>query len=223
MNIISMDTCFGYFSVSLMRSNEIIAAFQDFQNSKQAERLILSLEKILTDVNLSYDDFDNVAVSVGPGSFTGVRIGLAAAKMMNLVKKFRIIPISTLEILAFYYFQENPEISKVTCLINAKRGQFYVQKFENLQTFLGKSEVRIVNYDDLVIDESENVALLSSDSMDEFLEKLPPNLHVFSNIHAKDLALFALKYHQNTNFNENSIKPNYVREADAKVSSKNIL
>lgn len=95
---------------------------------KQSEKLIPAIEYVLQQVNLPPAELDFIALSGGPGSFTSLRLGFAAAKGLQLSTGCPVYPIPTLEAQAFPY-SSWPGI--VVSAIDAKKDRFYVQLFAN--------------------------------------------------------------------------------------------
>jgi len=130
MKILAFDTCLGLYSIALLIDKTIIAEYKQTEIHRQAEELVPSIEKIIDQNNISYNELDCIAVTIGPGSFTGVRIGLAAALGTQAgINKPILIGISTLEALAFEY--KNIQDTLIVPTIDAGRGQFYTQNFRN--------------------------------------------------------------------------------------------
>lgn len=93
-----------------------------------AEHLIGVIDAALQAAGIDYGDLDAIAVSVGPGSFTGVRVGVATARGLALALDLPVIGISTLEALAFQAQQDNPGLAAIA-RIEAGRGQVYLAAF----------------------------------------------------------------------------------------------
>jgi tRNA threonylcarbamoyl adenosine modification protein YeaZ len=91
-----------------------------------AERLMAVIDAALTEAGATHADLDAIVVSVGPGSFTGVRVGVAAARGLALALKIPAVGVTTLEALAREAAQPGrPVVAK----IEAGRGQAYVAAF----------------------------------------------------------------------------------------------
>jgi tRNA threonylcarbamoyladenosine biosynthesis protein TsaB len=91
----------------------------------QAERLVPMVEEVRAEAGLAWSAIDLICVTVGPGSFTGVRIGLAAAQGFALACDLPILGVTTLEALAC----AAPPDRAVLAAIDARRGQLYAQAF----------------------------------------------------------------------------------------------
>ena len=92
-----------------------------------AERLMAMIDEALVEANLSLTDIGRIGVTVGPGSFTGIRVGVAAARGLALALGVECVGVSTLEVLA----QTTSETDKpVLAAINAHRDEVYAQGFQ---------------------------------------------------------------------------------------------
>jgi tRNA threonylcarbamoyladenosine biosynthesis protein TsaB len=96
MKLLALETCFGKYSIALFDGGKLLASIISTEDNKQAEQLVIEIEKILAQNNLSYSKLEAIAVCVGPGSFTGLRIGLAAAKGIALATGIKLIGVSSL-------------------------------------------------------------------------------------------------------------------------------
>ena len=101
--ILALDTSNFTLSIALSKNNQIIGNYQNQQNFTQAEQSIIQIENLLKKTNISYQEIDYLAITNGPGSFTGIRVGLTIAKMLNLIEKTQVITINSLEALAYKY------------------------------------------------------------------------------------------------------------------------
>lgn len=93
-----------------------------------AEYLMSELEQLLSEAKLTYQDLTRLAVTVGPGSFTGLRVGLATARSFSLALDIPLIGASTLEALALTAHQMTKQ-GPLAVLIDARRNQIYGQLF----------------------------------------------------------------------------------------------
>lgn len=120
-------------------------------NIKQlhAEKLIFLIDQTLQNINLRLKDIKAIAISVGPGSFTGLRVGLSVAKGLSYVLEKPLIAVPTLDALALRAEQFCKILKTYACseifvcpVLNAKQGDFYFSfyKFENNEL------IRVSNY-----------------------------------------------------------------------------
>lgn len=94
---------------------------------RQADRLIPLIESLMVATRRRYAEIDVIAVGAGPGSFTGVRTAVAAARALALAMERPVVPVTTLEALA--WMVEAPEPLPLLAVIDARRGEVYAQPF----------------------------------------------------------------------------------------------
>ena len=123
--ILSVDSSAVTASVSLSDGENVIN--NEFVNAglTHSETLLPMIKRVLGDTKVS--DLDAIAVTAGPGSFTGVRIGVATVKGLAFEKNIPCISVSTLEAIAYNFADENVIVCAV---MDARRMQFYNALFE---------------------------------------------------------------------------------------------
>lgn len=127
MKIFACDSTAKTASVALCEDNILLAEFTQNGGNTHSETLLPMTEVLLNSMKTDIDEIDVFAVSEGPGSFTGVRIGTATVKGFAHRKDKPCIGVSTLEALARNLaFGEDKIIIPV---MDARRGQFYTAKF----------------------------------------------------------------------------------------------
>ena len=98
MNIFAIESSSKKCSIAIHSNNGVHESFDGIDNDS-ANSLPIMTEKILTTLSLEFSDLDAIAISMGPGSFTGLRVGLSYAKGLSLALDIPIIPISTFDLL----------------------------------------------------------------------------------------------------------------------------
>lgn len=123
--ILSVDSSAVTASVALTDGENVIN--NEFVNAglTHSETLLPMIKRVLGDTKVS--DLDAIAVTAGPGSFTGVRIGVATVKGLAFEKNIPCISVSTLEAIAYNFADENIIVCAV---MDARRMQFYNALFE---------------------------------------------------------------------------------------------
>lgn len=127
MRILSIDTSAMLGSVALSDGMELIAQEQQEIQRTHSERLFDSIAKLCDSAGWDRRGVEAVAVAIGPGSFTGLRIGLAAAKGIALAAGAKIAGVSSLESLAL---NARGFEGTVVSLIDARRGELYAAAYE---------------------------------------------------------------------------------------------
>ena len=124
--IVSIDTSSQVSSVAVL-SEERVAAEISMQGAlTHSETLMPHIGTALRMARVKMEELDGIAVSIGPGSFTGLRIGLAAAKMMAYALHIPLISVPTLEALAYHCIAESVRLIP---MVDAQKGNVYAQEF----------------------------------------------------------------------------------------------
>ena len=126
MKILSIDTSSLNCSTALLEDDNLIDENSLNNGKTHSENLMLLIEQLLNRNNLNLKDIDLISVSVGPGSFTGIRIGIASIKPMAEVYSIKVAGVTSLETLA--RIDETPR-NKI-CLIDCKNNQVYFAVFD---------------------------------------------------------------------------------------------
>jgi tRNA threonylcarbamoyladenosine biosynthesis protein TsaB len=130
--ILAIDTAFGPIGVALVAMDGQTIAAESVLDAlgAQAEKLPPLVERMLTESQLPVRALRRIAVTVGPGAFTGVRVGLAFAKGLALALKVPLLGYTSLECLARQGRAARPGAASYAAVIDARRGEFYVQTFD---------------------------------------------------------------------------------------------
>ena len=126
MKILAFDTTSLGLTVALLENNILLEKISLNESGKQAEMLIPLLEKILNNAALRYENLDLIATAKGPASFTGVRVGLACAKTLQLATKLPLLCFDSLAVIAYKHRTENGRIFVAT---DAQMGEFFIGEF----------------------------------------------------------------------------------------------
>lgn len=125
--ILGIETCTNICSVALWDGKQMHEIVEEAARS-HSKKLIPMIESVLEKAALTITDVDYVACARGPGSFTGVRIGVGVAKGLAYGQDIPIIPISPLAALAYRVFQQSSAQS-VTTLLDARMGELYAANY----------------------------------------------------------------------------------------------
>lgn len=136
MNILAFDTCFDACSVCVARQQDgaVVTLAERFEPMVvgHAEQLIPMVGEVLEAAALGFDSLDRIAVTVGPGTFTGTRIGVAAARGLALATDVKVVGASSLAVLAETAVDKlasRPLYNDIAVAVDARRGEVYVQLF----------------------------------------------------------------------------------------------
>jgi tRNA threonylcarbamoyladenosine biosynthesis protein TsaB len=129
-HILCIETATEICSVAIAKNGETIALVEDTQGNNHASQLHILVAKALEKADLQFSDLHAIAVSKGPGSYTGLRVGVSAAKGYCYALQIPLIAINTLQSLANGFLQNNPSYSGVVCpMIDARRMEVYCALF----------------------------------------------------------------------------------------------
>lgn len=130
MLILALDTSSPAGSLAVLQDRKVIGTVSTWTSEVYSSRIFRHLDFLLAELSLNLKEFDLFAVAVGPGSFTGLRVGLAAAKGWAEVYGKPIAAISGLEAIAVQSRSPNSLLVPVT---DAQRGQVYCGRYRRMQ------------------------------------------------------------------------------------------
>lgn len=136
MNILAFDTALGAGQVALWSDDGVLQAVTIEDPRSLAEQLVPTIDLVIGQAGIDYRALDKIAVTVGPGTFTGLRIGLAAARAIGLAADRPVIGITTLEALANGAADIADSYETIIAAIDARRGQIYFQAFRRQKSSL---------------------------------------------------------------------------------------
>ncbi|MBR6412574.1 MAG: tRNA (adenosine(37)-N6)-threonylcarbamoyltransferase complex dimerization subunit type 1 TsaB [Alphaproteobacteria bacterium] len=123
--ILALDTTENSISVALIETDKVLAHQYQEMERGQGEALIPMIQEVLKKAKRDFKKVTKVAVAVGPGSFTGVRIGLATARGIGLALNIPVAGITSFEAAAL------ETKGKVLVVLDTKRGDFFTQTFQD--------------------------------------------------------------------------------------------
>lgn len=127
--ILALDSSNGLCSVAVWKDSAVSAYLEENSPNLQSKRLILMAEEVLLRSGVGYNDLSAVACSVGPGSFTGIRISLASSRGIGFAADIPVLAFSSLEVIAFAELQKN-QSNFVSVMMNAGKGEVIYQNFD---------------------------------------------------------------------------------------------
>ena len=195
MKYLFIDSATTNLVVAIINNGKISYIYNNNDGHDTSSKMMPVLAEAFDKANLKPKDIDKIFVVTGPGSFTGIRVGLTVAKTMAYALDIPIVPVSSLEVMA--------SGDGGTALINARRGYVFAGIYDSdLNTLYPDSYV-------LMTDELEK-PYISYDSFD--FETLMPNIDV----------LKVIKKHENDKpVNPHTINPNYLKMTEAEEKLKN--
>lgn len=161
MKVLAVDTSSKYASVAVIEDGRIIKELFEESEREHSETLMPMIKNILDEVNLKLEDFDLYACGVGPGSFTGIRIGIATIKAFSDAYNIPLVGINSLEAQAYCAVIKNENKDcKILSMIDAKNENAYTAVYRmhdgNFSVYKNPGVLEItdsieyINFEDLV-------------------------------------------------------------------------
>lgn len=212
MKVLGIDTSTKSSSIALIDGENTLFEYTLTGLVSHSEKIIDMLDEAFEKFEFKLKDVDLIAVGVGPGSFTGIRIGLTIAKVMAQSLEKDIVGVSSLKALSIR------EYGFVMSLADAKRDRVYVSIVENTENFKTILEDSMLDIEDVIeiSKDYENLILTGVDSKlfyDRFKNaRLARNLQ----LSAREIAILGLvKFKKMGSDNFYKLVPNYLKLSQA--------
>lgn len=227
MKILSIDTSSNICAIAVLEDNMLLKEYSKNNGLTHSETLMPMIKELLSLLNLNLSDIDLIVCDKGPGSFTGIRIGVATAKAFSDSLNIKSIGISSLEALAY-----NVDFDGIICpMIDAKNDNVYTGIFEKIgNTFLLKRNFSLENIDSMInefngVTYDVNFVGDGAFKYKEKISKILPNSMCVSNndLSAYNLGLAGYNHFLNNDFPD--VLPLYLRkpQAERMLEKNNIL
>ena len=131
MRILGFDTATSACSAAVWEDKRIAARRFEPMSRGQSERLMPMVREVLSEAGADFPDLDLLAVTTGPGAFTGLRIGLAAARGMALAGDLACFGVTTLDAVAAGISETERQKANVLVVLDSKRAEVYAQAFRS--------------------------------------------------------------------------------------------
>lgn len=142
MLLLALDSATSVSSAALCDdAGGILGYRRGDEGPDQADRLIELIDGVLRDAGLDYGGIDVIAVNCGPGSFTGIRAGVAAARGLALATGRPVVAVNSLEALAAVLGPQSA--GTIVAALDARRGQVYLQMFDHELVALGEPRAAV--------------------------------------------------------------------------------
>ncbi len=140
--ILSIDTTSTVVSVAIHKNGELIAKLNAETERSAAENLTLMIEEVLNKAQSTFQDLAAIAVAKGPGSYTGLRIGVSSAKGLCFGLDLPLISINSLDIIKEAHLDLNADI--ICAMLDARRMEVYTKIFDLGQNTIIKETCAVI-------------------------------------------------------------------------------
>ena len=222
-NILHIETSTEQCGVVLAQNTTILGSREVLENGfTHAKQLHTLIDEVLSECGLLPDQLDAVAVSEGPGSFTGLRIGCVAAKGLCFALDIPLIALPTLQILATPHSKN----SMVVSLLDARRDEVYAAVYNKAGTLKGETHAHILtasSFADLAANQVSFVGT-GAEKTKDLLPSNPNWKFVSSHPSATAMPALAFKAFEKKQFaNIHSFAPAYLKPVRITASKKDAL
>lgn len=222
-NILNIETSTEQCAVALSNGVKTLASRQVLERSfTHAKQLHTLIEEVLAEVSILPNQLAAVAVSEGPGSFTGLRIGCVAAKGLAFALDIPLIAIPTLQILAAPYWKK----TKVVALLDARRDEVYAAVFQQGGALQTTTHAHVITDDSFASLANEEVCFVGTGA-EKAKKMLPLNPNwTFVSVHPAATAMPTLAHaaYETKQFaNIHAFAPAYLKPVRITPSKKDAL
>ncbi len=218
--LLHIETATDVCSVALSRGTEIIGLKEEAGGNNHAKNLLPFVDEVLKQSDVSMSEINGVTVSIGPGSYTGLRIGVSTAKGIAYTAGIPVMAISTLESIAqgakALWSETSSESVQIVPMIDARRMEVFTTRFSYDMQPLEEVSAKIVDENTFAELLSEQKVLFCGNGMPKcrkLLSAFPNACFIDAPVSAKNMLPAALKKWQNNDFeNVAYFEPFYLKE-----------
>lgn len=194
MKYLFIDTCTSNLIISLIIDNKIVGYYNNKIDKGMSNYVLKEIEKQFNENGINPRDIDTIFVTTGPGSFTGIRVGLSIAKVYAWGLNIKVVPLSSLEVISSS-LDEN-----VVSIIDARRDTVFLGVYDsNLNNII---EDKYCSIEEL---KKYDYKIVSYDSFDS-INTIFPNINVLKIVE---------KHKNDKGINPHMLNPNYLKKTEA--------
>ncbi len=195
MKYLFIDTSNSFINIYIVEDSKVLV-YKHVETLREMANTIMPLiRESFNEVSFDIKDVDKIFVTVGPGSFTGVRVGITVAKTISWSLNIPVYPISTLEYLASC----DTSYNKIIPIIDARRGNVFTSVYDNCLNKL--EDEKIIGYED--IHKDKDTLFVSYDGVYD------------STISNVDIIKLITKHINDERVNPHMLIPNYLKKTEA--------
>lgn len=194
-----IDTATSNINVSIIENQTILYNYSENIVSDMSSKILPIIDNGLNKLNLKLNDIDKIFVVNGPGSFTGIRVGVTVAKTIAWTLKKEIIPLSSLELIATTHTNKK----YVVPMIDARRGNVFTGIYDNELNCVKKD--KLININEFISELNGDYEFVSYDNID-IRNLIKPNINVLKIVN---------KHINDKGINPHNLNPNYLKLTEA--------
>jgi tRNA threonylcarbamoyladenosine biosynthesis protein TsaB len=211
--ILNIDTAVETASICLARDAQPLQVAVNGKMSDHATWLHPTLQQVISNAGLTAGNIQAIAISIGPGSYTGLRVGLAAAKGLCFALQVPLIAVNTLKMMAYATRNES---SDLYCpLIDARRMEVFTAVYDKSLTEIVEPKAMIIDSNSFDSILSSNKVLFTGNGMEKLKKVLNHPNALFNNqvASASDMVSLSERYFEEKKFADVAyVEPFYIKE-----------
>ncbi len=203
MRSLFIDTSSFFMNLAIIENNKMLFSFSKEVKNDMASSIVSEIDIAFQKVPFTIKDLDKIFVVCGPGSFTGIRVGVTAAKIIAWSINIPVVPLSSLELMATTSVVEEYSIP----MIDARRGNVYAGVYDKqLNNIVADG---LYNCEDFIHNLKYSYKIVS---YDDIKNSIKPELNILKIVskHIEDNGVLA-----------NELKPNYLKLTEAEEKRNN--
>jgi len=223
MNILAFDTSTKFLSVACLRDDEVLAAFHEDVGIRHSEILIPTIQDVLAGPGLDIGDVDLICVGLGPGSFTGLRIGVATVKGFAAVLGTKVVGVPTMDVMAERFSEREGHAAP---FLDARKGKVYSRVYEKTGgAWTGVTGHLLVTAEEM-LDGLEQPVFFFGDAVGKYRDKL--DAHTMASYdedadwypRAEDVGRLGLKKARVATDDPDALDPLYLHAKECNVTKR---
>ncbi len=230
MHVLAIETTGKYPSCAIIDGKANIISKTSKGNMNHLKDLMPMVDELLKEAKLKKSDLTGVAVSVGPGSYTGIRIGMATAKAIAQSLDLPCVAVKTLN--TFIYQEKEPGL--ICPIINARRGQVYGALFDrgeyNVRTLIAPGPYMLSDMLDLIKAMAFGKVLFYGDGIDAYQKEIDQKIEEHRRAYADEKVRYQnaesvaqeafMKFLRGQTVSYDQLEAEYMRETEAEQKLK---
>jgi len=181
MKLLSISTSSDVLSLSLVENNKLIASFESDGNRRHAELIAPEIKNLMEKTGLKFSDLNGLCVNLGPGSFTGLRVGLSIAKGIAFGSNLKLYGYTNFEELLLQAILKNNVNGKCAVLIPSRKNEFYFGAFQvKEKNFLQLDVFELMSYDEFKTHFHHFDYLIIDQKIEDKFSDLSKEIHLIS-------------------------------------------
>lgn len=214
--ILSLETSAKVCSVAIHDGGKLVATSEIHIEQSHASKLAVLIEEVKNKAGIEFNQLKALAISSGPGSYTGLRIGTSTAKGFCFALNIPLISIGSLELLAFQMKEQNPQSAYLCPMIDARRMEVYCLITDAGLNIIHPTEAKVIDEESFKEYLDKSQVLFFGDGSDKCKEKLHhKNAQFISGVYPKasQLGIIAFdKFRKNEIEDLVNFEPHYLKE-----------